>query len=82
MVNTKITEIPIMNLPKLEVFWFDHNDISSIDNLAKSLIPELAKVSGTHTNITGNLPELHFPKLESLILNYNQITSIQNLEKS
>ena len=42
----------------------------------------MAKVSGTHNSIHGELPELQFTKLESLILNYNQITSIQKLTQT
>lgn len=63
MVNTKITEIPVISLPKLEIFWFDHNDISSLQNLVLSITPELTKVSGTHNSISGELPRLLFPKL-------------------
>lgn len=63
LIGNSLEELPVLNLPELNLIYFMKNRVSSLANLTGSNLPVLRRLQGSHNQISGSLPSFNFPEL-------------------
>jgi Leucine-rich repeat (LRR) protein len=79
--HNNLKELPVLDCPVLEVYFFIYNKLTSLEAIAKSRIPKLRKLKGISNSIAGSFPMLTFVQLDKLILENNSISDINELAR-
>jgi Leucine-rich repeat (LRR) protein len=61
--HNKLTELPVLVCPHLEIYFFSHNLIDNLENFVLSRTKQVRKIYGFNNLIWGELPDLSFPSL-------------------
>lgn len=79
--HNKLTELPVLVCPNLEIYFFSHNLIDNLDNFALSRIKQVRKIYGFNNLLWGELPDLSLPNMEAIRLEDNKIEGLSGLAK-